>query len=95
MHPFKNSKGQLVHVSPHWAKKWEGVKVHGKLIKDYLRQDGFKEQIVLYRGGLPAAVKSGGYSTGPAYTLEEDADALFSTKLSLEMFGDDWETIIV
>jgi hypothetical protein len=80
IHPFKNSKGQLVHVRPHWAKEWEGLRVHGKPINDYLRKEAYKEQIVLFRDGLAAAAKSGGYTL-------KDAENVFSTKFSREMFG--------
>jgi hypothetical protein len=80
IHPFRNSKGQLLHVRPHWAKEWEGLRVHGKPIKDYLRQEAFKEQIVLFQDGLAAAAKSGGYTL-------KDAENVFSTQFSREMFG--------
>mmetsp|Transcript_4446 Transcript_4446/g.6903 ORF Transcript_4446/g.6903 Transcript_4446/m.6903 type:complete len:713 (+) Transcript_4446:343-2481(+) len=81
IHPFKNSNGQLLHVRPHWAKEWEGLKVNGKPIKQYLREDAYKDQIPLFREGLAAAAESGGYTLA-------DAEQLFSTKFSREMFGE-------
>ena len=82
IHPFKNDDGQELYVRPHWAKEWEGLKVHGKPIKDYLRQEAYKDQIPLFRNGLAAAAKSGGYNL-------KDAEEVFSTKFSQEMFGAD------
>jgi hypothetical protein len=58
------------------------IKVHGKPIKDYLRQEAYKDQIPLLRNGLAAAAKSGGYTL-------KDAEEVFSTKFSQEMCGPD------
>lgn len=81
IHPFKNEKDQLLYVRPHWAKHWEGLNVHEKPIKQYLREEAFKDQLVLYRQDLAAAAEA------KAYTLE-DAEQVFSTKFSAQMFGD-------
>eukprot|EP00521_Asterionellopsis_glacialis_P016031 CAMPEP_0195308760 /NCGR_PEP_ID=MMETSP0707-20130614/38395_1 /TAXON_ID=33640 /ORGANISM="Asterionellopsis glacialis, Strain CCMP134" /LENGTH=587 /DNA_ID=CAMNT_0040373047 /DNA_START=157 /DNA_END=1920 /DNA_ORIENTATION=+ len=80
IHPFENENGQLLHVRPHWAKYWEGINVHGKPIKQYLREEAFKDQILLFREGLAGAATAGGYTL-------EDAAKVFSTKFSSEMFG--------
>mmetsp|Transcript_24979 Transcript_24979/g.28896 ORF Transcript_24979/g.28896 Transcript_24979/m.28896 type:complete len:679 (-) Transcript_24979:146-2182(-) len=81
IHPFMNDKGQLLYVRPHWAKEWEGLTVHGKPINEYLVEDAYKDQIQLFREGLEAAAKAGGYSL-------KDAEQLFSTKFTREMLGE-------
>jgi hypothetical protein len=80
IHPFKNDAGKLLYPRPHWAKEWEGLIVKGQPIKEYLREVAYKDQIHLFRGGLDAAAKAGGYTF-------EDAEKMFSTKFSREMFG--------
>ena len=42
---YKDENGVPVNARPHWAKEWEGIKVHNRPIKEYLRD--------AYKGVLP------------------------------------------
>jgi len=79
IHPFINEKGQTLHVRPHWAKEWMGMNVDGLPINVYLKEKAYKEQIPLFVNGLEAVCKDGGYTM-------DDANKIFSTKFSREMF---------
>jgi hypothetical protein len=81
IHPIRNREGQLLYPRPHWAKEWEGLTVRGEPIKQYLRNKACKEQIPLFRDGLIAAARDGGYDLN-------DSEAVFATKFSQEMFID-------
>ncbi|KAF7894388.1 uncharacterized protein EAF01_009839 [Botrytis porri] len=35
---------KLLNVRPHWAKEWEGVKIRGRVAREYLREVGYKEE---------------------------------------------------
>ena len=81
IHPFKNEKGNLVHVRPHWAKEWDTLKgPDNEPIQTYLKEKAYKDQIPIFRQGLAAAASSGGYTL-------QDAEKLFSNKFTREMFG--------
>ena len=81
IHPFKNDDGQSLYCRPHWAKEWMNLKVDGQSINTYLKEKAYKEQIPLFIEGLEAVAESGGY------TMDEDAERMFSTKFSREFFS--------
>lgn len=42
---YTDAKGAPLNVRPHWAKEWSGLKVRGKDIETYLKEDAFKGPI--------------------------------------------------
>lgn len=80
IHPFKNENGMMLHPRPHWAKDWANLTVKGVPIRKYCKETACTEQIKLYQSGLEEIAKSGGYTV-------EEADKVFSTELSRDMFS--------
>ncbi|CCM02786.1 uncharacterized protein FIBRA_04895 [Fibroporia radiculosa] len=37
----KDDSGKLLYPRPHWAKQWSGLRVHGKPIEQYLKEDAY------------------------------------------------------
>ncbi|CAE6354033.1 unnamed protein product [Rhizoctonia solani] len=46
---YTDSKGNLLNARPHWAKQWQGLKVRGQPIEQYLKHTAYKEAIPEFR----------------------------------------------
>ena len=57
---YKDEKGNYLNVRPHWAKQWEGLTVRGKDIKQYLKEDAYKEAFPAFRQTFESIVTSRG-----------------------------------
>ncbi|KAF5344803.1 hypothetical protein D9758_014414 [Tetrapyrgos nigripes] len=42
---YTDADGKPLNIRPHWAKEWQGLKVRGKDVIDYLRNDAYPEEI--------------------------------------------------
>jgi hypothetical protein len=77
---YKDPGGAPLNVRPHWAKQWTGITLHGKPVKDYLKDVAYKDRIPEFWAGLAAAAVAGGYTLA-------DARARFSNKLLDDVLG--------
>ena len=49
-----------MYPRPHWAKQWSGLKIHGKTVEDYLKEDAYAEAFSEFRNVYDAiAVRTG------------------------------------
>ncbi|KAJ3559694.1 hypothetical protein NM688_g181 [Phlebia brevispora] len=46
---LKDEHGTTLYPRPHWAKQWEDLKVHGKDIKTYLKEDAYEDAFAEFR----------------------------------------------
>lgn len=53
---------------PHWNKQWTDLTVHGCDIKDYLRDEAYKDAFAEFRDALEAILRRRGTSTREART---------------------------
>ncbi|KAF5346576.1 hypothetical protein D9758_013474 [Tetrapyrgos nigripes] len=42
---YTDADGKPLNIRPHWAKEWQGLKVRGKDVIDYLREDAYPKEI--------------------------------------------------
>jgi hypothetical protein len=42
---YTDLEGNPLNIRPHWAKEWKGIKVRGKPIETYLREDAYSDKI--------------------------------------------------
>lgn len=64
---YTDFTGKPLNIRPHWAKQWEGltIKRTGEVRKDiidYMKEDAYKDQIIIYKKHLDTIAKQGGYS---------------------------------
>ena len=57
---YKDEEGNYLNARPHWAKEWEGLKVRGKDIKQYLKEDAYKDAFPAFRQTFESIVTSRG-----------------------------------
>jgi len=56
-----DGKGELLKVRPHWAKEWQGTKVRGMEVVEYLKNVAYKDERKEFAETLKAlVVKRGG-----------------------------------
>ncbi|TFY63527.1 hypothetical protein EVJ58_g3204 [Rhodofomes roseus] len=58
----KGADGRPLLPRPHWAKQWNGLQVHGKSVKQYMKEDAFKEAFAEFRDTFGQIVTSRGCS---------------------------------
>lgn len=75
---YKDENGNFLNARPHWAKEWDGLTVHGKPIKQYLREDA-------YSGVLPQFQKTFAKIVTDRGSSVEDTRARFGNKLMEEL----------
>lgn len=76
-----DAAGRPLNLRPHWAKEWQGLKVRGKPILEYLLNDAYKERLPEFRRGLAAVAQTGS-------TTIPDMQRVFSNALLDEVFRD-------
>lgn len=42
---YTDADGKPLNIRPHWAKEWQGLKVRGKDVIQYLREDAYAEEL--------------------------------------------------
>ncbi|KAE9402842.1 hypothetical protein BT96DRAFT_917943 [Gymnopus androsaceus JB14] len=42
---YTDANGKPLNIRPHWAKEWQGLKVRGKDVIQYLREDAYAEEL--------------------------------------------------
>jgi hypothetical protein len=57
---YTDSKGNLLNARPHWAKQWQGLKVRGQPIEQYLKHTAYKEAIPEFRRVLEKIAEAQG-----------------------------------
>jgi hypothetical protein len=72
--------GRPLNLRPHWAKAWQGLKVRGMPIIDYLRTEAYADRIPEFKRGLVAVAQAGG-------TTIKDMQRLFSNSLLDQVFS--------
>jgi len=45
----KDDQGNPMHPRPHWAKQWAGLRVNGKPIERYFKEDAYKDAFAQFR----------------------------------------------
>ena len=76
-----NASGRPLNLRPHWAKAWQGLKVRGMPIIDYLRTEAYADRFPEFKRGLGAVAQAGG-------TTIKDMQRLFSNSLLDQVFSD-------
>ncbi|KZV82168.1 hypothetical protein EXIGLDRAFT_778917 [Exidia glandulosa HHB12029] len=67
---------------PHWNKQWTDLTVHGRPIKDYMREEAYKDAFAEFRVALEGILNKRGTST-------REARKLFSNPLMEDLIWDD------
>jgi hypothetical protein len=58
---YTDSDGKPLNARPHWAKEWSGIRVRGKPIENYFKEDAYAGAFDEFRKGFGAIVtKKGG-----------------------------------
>jgi hypothetical protein len=57
-----DGQGGTLNHRPHWAKEWQGLKVNGQPIADYLRETAYSDRIPKFGQALGRIAAAGGYS---------------------------------
>ena len=79
---LRDWNGQRLNVRPHWAKEWHNFKVDGKPFVDYLKNDGYKQEIRQFNEVLAKIGKKHGWT-------RQEAKKMFSNELFDKLFFDD------
>lgn len=46
---YKDDTGAFLNARPHWAKHWWDLEVRGRSIKDYVKEEAYKESFAEFR----------------------------------------------
>jgi hypothetical protein len=75
-----DATGKPLNLRPHWAKQWQGLKVRGMPIVDYLRTVAYADRLPEFKRGLAAVAQAGG-------TTMKDLQRLFSNQFLDQVFS--------
>ena len=78
---LRDAGGYPLNLRPHWAKSWQGLKVRGMPIINYLRTEAYADRLPIFKQGLGAVALAGG-------TTIKDMQRLFSNPLLDQIFHD-------
>ncbi|KAG0134130.1 hypothetical protein HOY82DRAFT_638395 [Tuber indicum] len=59
---YTGPNGAYLNTRPHWAKEWDGMKVHGKPWKQYLKETSYKDEIPAFKAVLAQIGKAQGWT---------------------------------
>ncbi|KAJ3559693.1 hypothetical protein NM688_g180 [Phlebia brevispora] len=75
---LKDEHGKTLYPRLHWAKQWTGLKVRGKAIKTYLKEDAYKEAFAEFRTTFEQIVTKRGSSV-------EQTLAMFGNPMMIDL----------
>jgi len=55
---YVDENGKKLNARPHWAKQWSGLKVSGKDIETYFKEDAYAQSFVEFREKFEAILKA-------------------------------------